>query len=419
MPVSTGVTISRTKPRFTGHTDGITVSHRELLTSVSSVTSAWAYNDDYDLNPGNAETFPWLANMAWSYESYKIRNIAFVYEPRCATTQAGAVLLFTDFDSADSAPASEQFAASYEGFVESPPYKRVVHRPNLAGLQQSKSIKYVTPPTGVPTGADPANYNSGTFWLFTTGTGTATLGSLWVEYTIDLIHPTAGVGETLRIASSSVGSIYDYSNTGNTFMSASVTDYPVNELKDMCGTTFEPTIVSPSNALVCNLDDGYSFTLDGPATYNVNLTMLHGNGGTGMTWLSFPSYTDIIDTISEGLKYIDVTNPFSAGKSGQYSTLSVGLTFAVIGAKGILRFLTAAHPYRYTNTGSIPQMYNFDLEVGYRGPWSPPPEMKVSEYITQNYLKKPKKVDKVEAHRIEMFDQPGGFRTDSKSSSRK
>lgn len=55
----------------------------------------------YSVNVSNADLFPWLSQLAWSYERYSIISLNVEFIPSCPTTTAGLVYLAFDYDPAD------------------------------------------------------------------------------------------------------------------------------------------------------------------------------------------------------------------------------------------------------------------------------------------------------------------------------
>jgi len=351
-PQSVAVTVGGTKPIFAGGNNRITVTHRELLTDISSDSTDWKMLDSYDLNPGDADTFPWLSTIAWSWESYKFNTLRFVYEPRCATTQAGAVQVFTDFDNLDSVPVDQKSASSFANFSESPPYVRNTHTVPVQQLWQSKPVKFITPSGGIPSGADPTNYNCGTFYIFSVGTGAAALGSLWVEYTVELITPNVGGGGSLAGSRTSTitlpGNFVQY--TGGSGGSHTITSMP-DWLGNLHLADYYRDLAS---AITVDTATG-ALTLPGPALYQLDLSAVSAAGGSYFSWTSIPSVSTILGTISTGLTMVDEIVPISYARAGgalQLALLAFGATFAVLGRTGTLRLMSGAVPWTWYSAGA-------------------------------------------------------------------
>lgn len=343
-PTSIGVSVGRSQPSFSGGINRVTVTHRELIGRIDADGTAWQQLARLSLNPGDPTTFPWLAGLAWSWESFTWRRLAFRYEPRCSTTQVGAVQMFTDYDFADNPPASEQIASSYDGFLETAPWTRASTTLNNVGLRQGKAMKFVTPSTGIPSSADPTNYSCGTFFFYAAGTGAVTLGSLWVEYTVELVLPTAGNGVALALGQTASGytldtnsivcpavpgpSGYSISNFADMFVGASASVFGVPPSK------FPAIVFDPTTA---------SWTLPGPAIYQIGASQAFTTA-THVAFTYRPLLSDLVDLASTGLQYIvDSVDPSLSGLQDSNSYVLGGI-FAVLGTSGVLR-LASGGPY--------------------------------------------------------------------------
>lgn len=329
-------------PTFGGGVNRITVSHRELIGRIVG-SEDWQMATRLSLNPGNSATFPWLAGMAWSWESYNWKSVRFSFEPRCGSTQVGAIQMFADYDIADVPPATESAASSYEGFMEAAPWVRSASSLNVTAMRQGKGMKYVEPPTGIPDSADPTNYSAGSFFLYTVGTGNAvSLGSLWVEYTVDLMVPTAGTGVALSLG-----------QTASAFMLSEGTvacpafpgpaSYVCTNFADLLPAIVQSDFERPPGKFPRITYDPAtgSFGLPGPGLYQLNL----GQAFTTAAHVAFsarPALADLVDIASTGLSYLgDFIDPSVYQEANTY--IMAGL-FAVTGATGILR-LAAPGPY--------------------------------------------------------------------------
>lgn len=185
-----------TRPNWTSYPDGRTrVKHRELITTVNSGAVADEMSClAYSLNPGIADTFPWLSQMATLYEKYKFHKLSFHFVTRASTTDRGNVLMATDYDAADGPPQSEVVASSYEGTIEGPVWRDLTHNCNRAAAQ---GMLYVRDAAVV--GTDIKTYDVGNFFLCTLPDASSVnlaLGKLWVEYEVEFkipqLKPEAG-----------------------------------------------------------------------------------------------------------------------------------------------------------------------------------------------------------------------------------
>lgn len=60
------------------------------------------------INPGLESSFPWLSNIARSYDRYRFHKLIYRYKPTCPTDTVGQVIMAWDYDSLDPIPTTEQ-----------------------------------------------------------------------------------------------------------------------------------------------------------------------------------------------------------------------------------------------------------------------------------------------------------------------
>lgn len=58
----------------------------------------------FQINPGLMTTFPWLSNIAGSFDRYMFKRLVFRYKPTCPTTTTGQVVFAWDYDALDPIP---------------------------------------------------------------------------------------------------------------------------------------------------------------------------------------------------------------------------------------------------------------------------------------------------------------------------
>ncbi|APG76628.1 hypothetical protein 2 [Wenzhou tombus-like virus 15] len=100
----------------------ILVSHEEYIQDVVATTAFSCIT--IPINPGVQTSFPWLSLLAAGYESYSIKSLVVEYEPRCATTTQGTVILAFDSDASDPAPPGKVQAMQYDPNIAIPPWQR-------------------------------------------------------------------------------------------------------------------------------------------------------------------------------------------------------------------------------------------------------------------------------------------------------
>jgi hypothetical protein len=175
---------------------GYIVRHREYLQDISSTTSFTVNN--YFINPGLSSSFPWLSQVASSFEEYSFRGL--VYEFKSTSSDAvlssatspalGTISMATAYNSLNANFASKVEMENYE-FANSDKPSVCFYHPIECKLNQTPvSILYVRD-NAVPNGADQRLYDLGNFQIATSGMQASggVLGELWVTYEIELYKP--------------------------------------------------------------------------------------------------------------------------------------------------------------------------------------------------------------------------------------
>lgn len=397
--------VSHNRPVFSGGVDRITIHHKELIGRVDSSSPEWTNHFRLDCNPGNATAFPWLAPVAWSWESYKWRGLKFVFEPRCPTTTPGAVQFFFDYDWADFAPPTERVASSYTGFMESNPWNRCTNSANSSAMYQSKPTKYVLPSTGYPDSSDPTNYSSGHFYTYSVGTPELTLGSLWVEYTVDLMFPTAGNGLSLQLAMNANA----FTNAADTM----VLDEPftgnlsIGQTSDLMPIGWNQSNfiqVSAKSPIVVYNEATGDISIPGPGIFQINLSYIW-SGLT--TWVQSPTVADIVAG-SDGLSLLGEQFDSAAYNTAQGRVM--GIVVAITGALGVFRIASPTAGWTLNKASStsiasaINVVINFIAAINAFGPILPltiktsvPQKFEGKEYkgCTVKHVEQPKLKDAV------------------------
>jgi hypothetical protein len=206
IPVSyartTKMKVAQSKTRKNGD---MVVTHSELVASVAG-TTAYSTLLSRAVNPGLAEVFPWLFQIASRFEKYRFKKLSFRFVPSCPTSSPGALGLAFDFDVRDPIPGSAMAFAQNDPCVKGPPYRELVlsippDRMNLNGPRFTR--------TGVYDNTDPRLYDLGRVMISTeSGVAAAAWGDLYVDYVIELLIPqfnnaTPSVQVTQKLGSQS------------------------------------------------------------------------------------------------------------------------------------------------------------------------------------------------------------------------
>jgi len=146
----------------------------------------------YAVQPGIANTFPWLSLMAPLYETYHINKLKFKFVTEKSTATNGAVMLAMDFDAQDSAPASKTALLSYHNAVRSQPWADCTYVANPSDVNKLPN-RYVR--TAPIVSGDLKTFDVGNFFIATQGCAdTSVLGELHIEYDIEFKTPQLDLG---------------------------------------------------------------------------------------------------------------------------------------------------------------------------------------------------------------------------------
>jgi len=192
-PMAMGMEVPSVK-NFSSNT--FCLSHREFIGDVIAPASPTAFNlVSYRLQAGAQGTFPWLANIADNFEQYRFTGMLFEFKSlssEYATGSAlGAVIMATDYDSADANFANKSEMENTQYSTSGKPSINIVHAIECApGLTTIPNLFINT--TSVPTGKDIRLYDLGNFQIATQGLSASAgqvLGELWVSYEVCLMKP--------------------------------------------------------------------------------------------------------------------------------------------------------------------------------------------------------------------------------------
>lgn len=170
------------------------VTHSEFFSSVVS-TGAGFQCSSFALNPGFSAAFPWLGPVAARYETYKFRSIRIRYHPSCPTSSAGSVMLGLDFDPADPPPVDQRAVLNYKDYAVAPVWADSTLVADLRSGDRLPS-KYVR--VGSIAGTDIKTYDVANLHVCLEGVAAATVGLLFIDYTVELFTPQIadGIGGT-------------------------------------------------------------------------------------------------------------------------------------------------------------------------------------------------------------------------------
>lgn len=181
-----------------GSNGGFRISHREYLFDLGTGTGTPTVFtcQTLSLNPGQADTFPWLSTIAQNFEQYRIHGMLVEFKTlsvdaiNSTNIQLGAVIIATDYNALHGPFSSKQVMENYEFCSSTKPSCSMIHPIECAAHQTPVENLYIRTGT-VPQGSDARLYDLGTINIATQGlpaVATA-IGEIWVSYDIEFFKP--------------------------------------------------------------------------------------------------------------------------------------------------------------------------------------------------------------------------------------
>jgi len=192
-------------PKFSSTSATNIVCHREYLGDIQGTT---AFNlNSYPLNPGMAQTFPWLASIAENYQEYKFHGLIFEFRPLITDFVTGGapgvVVMATNYNADSVSYSSKQQMENSEFAVSVKPTHALMHGVECSMQETIMPQRYVR--SGTPAaGQDLRLYDYGTFQFATQSNPVQNLGELWVSYCVEFYKPIMPTDFGGNIASASI-----------------------------------------------------------------------------------------------------------------------------------------------------------------------------------------------------------------------
>lgn len=243
------------------------ICHREYVADVTNVGAGFVVAFRGQINPGNAQLFPWLSTVASLYEEYQFVELRFALESDQPSTNAGSVMMAIDYDSLDAPPATKMQMMTYQNAVKGQPWTsfKLDALPRTGGRLPAGTDKsfYVAYPSGVgPVGSDLKTYNIGQ--IFVALSGNAAVGAvteLFVEYKIRFT-------KAQMLASGSTGAVSAKITTLPAATAPSTVGYTSGSLMDAAvfaveaipGAESQTTVISGTMPTLRVLPDNQSLT---------------------------------------------------------------------------------------------------------------------------------------------------------------
>lgn len=226
------------------------VHHREYIGDVFAASSFTPTT--FPINPGMLSTFPWLHQVADSFEQYKFRGLVFEYKSMSsdavlsvsASSALGTVIMSTQYNVLDEPFSDKRSMENYEYANSSKPSCSFFHPIECKMSQTSVAELYVRS-TPVTVG-DARLYDLGNFTVAVQGmqnvpTAPSVIGELWVTLEVEFFKPKLliGGGDLLTDHFHNIGN--SIIATGTPFGSGGLSAASNNSV----GCTFLPTGTGP------------------------------------------------------------------------------------------------------------------------------------------------------------------------------
>jgi len=279
---------SSSVPMFASAGGGVRITHREFLGTVASPGGAFSITP-FALNPANAATFPWLSEIAYSFETFRLRGCVVEFIPTSgdavASTNAalGSVILATQYNVSAPPFSSQIQMENYQYATSCKPSLAMIHPVECDPSMLVSERLYVYNGSA---GGDPRWASAGTVYLATVGQqSAATLGELWISYDFELFMPKL----LSAVPTSGLGIRYQVYYGGSTIGSDWNGGFQFNR---MLAPNPVPSLVSSAGDLIltCNPSSNSSaFILPPGLAGRFELTyLINGSGLTAPTLTGAP-----------------------------------------------------------------------------------------------------------------------------------
>lgn len=170
---------------------GTRIRNSEFLSSIAGST-LFASNE-FNINPGLTQVFPWLSGEASKWQQYRFHRLVFRYVPRCPTTTEGTIILAPEYDVREGPPRTEVEATNTSGAKEDVVWKGLTCPIDIPSAFSVGNRKFIR--DGVVVG-NLTTYDTCKFYASTIGmiAGAAVVGKLWVDYDIEFFVPQTKTG---------------------------------------------------------------------------------------------------------------------------------------------------------------------------------------------------------------------------------
>jgi hypothetical protein len=207
----------------------VVIRHKEYLGELKSSTD-FTVQYQLELNPGMANTFPWLSTIAGQFQQYRIKGMVYHYIPSSgnavsSTNNAlGTVMFQTSYRSNENAPATKLEMLNEYLSTETVPSETMAHPIECNPEENPFNVQYVRQGV-VPANDNVLLYDLGKTYIATSGQQAVgvVLGDVWVTYEVELKKPVLFSNRTLD-----GGNTYRCTFANPTSFSTSFTPAPSN-----------------------------------------------------------------------------------------------------------------------------------------------------------------------------------------------
>lgn len=173
----------------------IVVRHKEYLGEIRGSTT-FAVQHVYDINPGLSYTFPWLSEIARSFQEYRVKGMVFHYVPTSGSAISGtnpaigSVMIQTSYRATEAQPASKVEMMNEYWAAESAPNEAFCHPIECDPKENPFNVQYVRS-GALPATENQLMYDLGRTFVATSGQPAIgnVVGDLWVSYEVELKKP--------------------------------------------------------------------------------------------------------------------------------------------------------------------------------------------------------------------------------------